>query len=120
MNAIEKLKNDVATKEAIILKKVYTVLQNFIHDSNSELVKNENLNGLVLHLNHKLILVKSDLIDSGIDTVKLPVINLYYGGATHTVPVVTGTFEFELMTLIEDVQASLVLNELIKAMGCQS
>lgn len=120
MSAIEKLKNDVATKEAIILKKVYTVLQNFINDSNSELVKNENLSGLALQLNHKPILVKSDLIDSGIDTVKLPVINIYYGGATYTVPVVTGTFEFELMTLIEDVQASLVLNELIKAMGCQS
>lgn len=120
MNTIEKLKNDVATKEAIILKKVYTVLQNFINDSNSERVKNENLNGLALQLNHKLILVKSDLIDSGIDTVKLPVISIYYDGATYTVPVTTGTFEFELMTLIEDVQASLVLNELIKAMGCQS
>ena len=120
MNAIEKLKNDVATKEAIILKKVYAVLQNFINDSNSELVKNENLNGLALQLNHKQILVKSDLIDSGIDTVKLPAISIYDGGATYTVPVVTGTFEFKLRTLIEDVQASLVLNELIKAIGCQS
>ena len=35
-------------------------------------------------------------------------------------PLLLERYEFELMTLIEDVQASLVLNELIKAIGCQS